>query len=190
MTIITLKDRDDTANTLISLQTWRRNAKECNQPALYDALSEAIATIKALDKALKDTGKAHFETFTRSPADAAFSDYIRARANYQCEHCGTSYTAQSTGLQCSHHFSRRHWAIRFHPDNAAALCHHCHNFWYSKDVPEAARWLENKIGRDAINALIELKNQPQTKPTASELDAIAVHWRKETEKLLANNKAA
>ena len=42
MTIITLKDRDDTANTLISLQTWRRTAKECNQPALYDALSEAI----------------------------------------------------------------------------------------------------------------------------------------------------
>jgi len=82
MTIITLKDRDDTANTLISLQTWRRTAKECNQSALYDALSEAIATIKALDQALKDTGKAQFATFTRSPADAAFSDYIRARANY------------------------------------------------------------------------------------------------------------
>ena len=46
------------------------------------------------------------------------------------------------------------------------------------------------MGCAAITALIELKNQPQTKPTASELDAIAVHWRKETEKLLANNKAA
>ena len=128
MTIITLKDRDDTANTLISLQTWRRTAKECHQPALYDALSEAITTIKALDKALKDTGKTYFETFTRSEADAAFSDYIRARAGYRCERCGTSYPAKSAGLQCSHHFSRRHWAIRFHPDNAAALCHHCHNY--------------------------------------------------------------
>ena len=57
-------------------------------------------------------------------------------------------------------------------------------------MPEAARWLESKIGRDAIDALIELKKQPQSKPTASELDAIAAYWRKETEKLLANMKTA
>ena len=183
MTIITLKDRDDTANTLISLQTWRRTAKECNQPALYNALSEAIATIKALDKALKDTGKAHFETFTRNAADAAFSDYIRARAGYRCERCGKQYKAKSNGLQCSHHFSRRHYNIRFDPDNAAALCHHCHNYWYSKDVPEAARWLEDKIGQARVNRLIALKNQKQSKPTASEEAAIAEKYRQLKEQL-------
>ena len=105
MTIITLKDRDETANTLISLQTWRRNAKECNQSALYDALSEAIATIKALDKALKDTGKTCFETFTRSAADVAFSDYIRARAQYQLlvqQRCARScpLVGKQNGVRC------------------------------------------------------------------------------------------
>nr|DAY00587.1 MAG TPA: NinG recombination protein [Caudoviricetes sp.] len=190
MTVITVKDQSPTEQILSSLKTWQRDAKKFKQTALYDLLVETAAHIKKQEKALNDEGKKVFEEFTRTPADAAFSNYIRARAGYRCERCGKQYKAKSTGLQCSHHFSRRHYNIRFDPDNAAALCHHCHNFWYSKDVPEAARWLENKIGRDAINALIELKNQPQTKPTASELDAIAAHWRKETEKLLANNKAA
>lgn len=190
MTVITPKEQDDTAQTLINLQTWKRDAKKYGQTALYDLLHEAMNTIKTLDKILRDTGKERFETFTRNEADVAFSDYIRARAHYCCEHCGTAYPVQSTGLQCSHHFSRRHWAIRYHPDNAAALCHHCHNYWYSKDVPEAARWLEAKIGGDKINALIALKSQPQKQPTASELDTIAEHYRRETEKLLAHQKAA
>ena len=91
--------------------------------------------------------------------------------------------AKSTGLQCSHHFSRRHYNIRFDPDNAAALCHHCHNYWYSKDVPEAARWLEDKIGQERVNRLIALKNQKQSKPTASEEAAIAEKYRQLKEQL-------
>ena len=183
MTVITIKDQSPTEQILSSLKTWRRTAKECHQPALYDALSEAITTIKALDKALKDTGKTYFETFTHTPADAAFSDYIRARAGYRCERCGKQYKAKSNGLQCSHHFSRRHYNIRFDPDNAAALCHHCHNYWYSKDVPEAARWLEDKIGQARVNRLIALKNQKQSKPTASEEAAIAEKYRQLKEQL-------
>ena len=183
MTVITVKDQSPTEQILSSLKTWQRDAKKSNQTALHDLLAETAAHIKKQEKALNDEGKKVFEEFTRTPADAAFSDYIRARAGYRCERCGKQYEAKSTGLQCSHHFSRRHYNIRFDPDNAAALCHHCHNYWYSKDVPEAARWLEDKIGQARVNRLIALKNQKQSKPTASEEAAIAGKYRQLTEQL-------
>lgn len=183
MTVITVKDQSPADQILNSLKTWRRDAKAFKQTALYDLLSEVADHIRKQEKALHDNGRKVFEEFTRSEADAAFSDYIRARAGYRCEHCGKQYQAKSNGLQCSHHFSRRHYNIRFDPDNAAALCHHCHNYWYSKDVPEAARWLEAKIGRERIERLIALKNRPQKKPTASEEAAIAEKYRQLKEQL-------
>ena len=120
MTVITVKDQSPTEQLLSSLQTWQRDAKKFKQTALYDLLAETVAHIKKQEKALNDEGKKVFEEFTRSEADAAFSDYIRARAGYRCERCGKQYKAKSNGLQCSHHFSRRHYNIRFDPDNAAA----------------------------------------------------------------------
>ena len=176
MTVITVKDQSPTEQILSSLKTWQRDAKKSNQTALHDLLVETAAHIKKQEKALNDEGKKVFEEFTRTPADAAFSDYIRARAGYRCERCGKQYEAKSSGLQCSHHFSRRHYNIRFDPDNAA-------NYWYSKDVPEAARWLEDKIGQERVNRLIALKNQKQSKPTASEEAAIAEKYRQLKEQL-------
>ncbi len=183
MTVITVKDQTDTQALLARLQTWQRDAKKYGQAALYDLLHETCAHIRSREKALAGAGRQAFETFTRNEADAAFSDYIRARAGYCCEHCGKRYPAKGTGLQCSHHFSRRHFAIRYHPDNAAALCHHCHSYWFAKDIPEAARWLEEKIGRERIDALIALKQQPQKRHSASEIAKIAAYYRTETEKL-------
>ena len=187
MTVVTVKDRTDTQVLLAHLQTWQRDAKKYGQTALYDLLHETCTHIRRQEKALADTGREAVETFTHNEADAAFSDYIRARAGYCCERCGKRYPAKGTGLQCSHHFSRRHFAIRYHPDNAAALCYHCHNYWFAKDIPEAARWLEEKIGRERIDALIALKQQPQKRQSASEIAQIAAYYRAETEKL--NGKA-
>ena len=121
MTVITVKDQSPTEQILSSLKTWRRDAKKNKQTALYDLLSEVADHIRKQEKSLNDSGKKVFEEFTHTPADAAFSDYIRARAGYWCERCGKQYEAKSNGLQCSHHFSRRHYNIRFDPDNAAAL---------------------------------------------------------------------
>lgn len=80
MTVITVKDQSPTEQLLSSLQTWQRDAKKFKQTALYDLLAETVAHIKKQEKALNDEGKKVFEEFTRSEADAAFSDYIRARA--------------------------------------------------------------------------------------------------------------
>ncbi|OOR87229.1 HNH endonuclease [Moraxella caviae] len=164
-------------NLLKDLKIWRRDSKKYGQTALYDLLSGLNQYIGKMQKALDNEGKKVQEGFTISPADAAFSAYIRKRANYCCERCGKQYEPNSNSLQCSHHFSRRYHNIRYDPDNALALCYHCHVFWYQKDVPEAARWLEDKIGKDKIDRLIALKNQPQKKPTQSELDTITEKYK-------------
>ena len=63
----------------------------------------------------------------RTPADAAFSNCIRERANWTCERCGTYYPeGNRNGIECSHHHSRGNWSIRFDPMNAECLCTGCH----------------------------------------------------------------
>lgn len=153
---------------LKEISIWRKDAKKFKQTALYDLLSETEKYIKSQGKEYtpKKTG------FTLTPADKAFSNFIRSRANWCCERCGTQYEPNTRGLQCSHHFSRRYYNIRYDPDNAVALCYNCHVYWYQKDIPEAYLWLEQKIGKAKIDRLIKLKNQPQVKQTQSELDEI------------------
>ena len=64
----------------------------------------------------------------RTPADAAFSDCVRERANWTCERCGSCFPeGRRGGLDCSHHHSRGNWSIRFDPLNAEALCYGCHS---------------------------------------------------------------
>lgn len=183
MTVITIKDTCPVAEHIKQLKIWQRDSKKYQQTALYSLLSESLDIIKKQQKAMAAEGREIREGFTRNAADAAFSDYIRARAGHKCEKCGKHYPAKSTGLQCSHNYSRRHHNIRYHPDNALALCHHCHNYWYSKDIPEAARFLEAKIGKERIAELERLKAQPNRKHSAAELDEIAEHYRAETAKL-------
>ena len=178
MTIITLQNTDPIDAHLNSLKTWKRDAKKFKQTALYDVLSESINLIGKLRKEKPD---AKVEGFTHTNADLAFSDYIRARAGYCCERCGKKYPKKSNGLQCSHNFSRRYYNIRFHPDNALALCHYCHNYWFSKDIVEAVRFLEEKIGKEKLAELERLKNLPDAtkKPSQSELDSIAEFYTKQ-----------
>lgn len=157
------------------IKVWKRDAKKFGQSALYDLLSDVLDYIKQQDKTSNSEETTTFG-FTLTPADKAFSEFIRKRDNYTCQKCGSKHEPNSKGLHCSHHFSRRYYNIRFDPNNAIALCHNCHNYWYQKDVPEAARWLEQKLGKDKIDRLIELKNQPQKKLTASEQLEIEQYW--------------
>lgn len=183
MTVITLKDTDPVSAHLAQLKTWKRDCKKFKQTALYDLLDESIRIIGRQQKALAAEEREIYESFERNAADAAFSDYIRARAGYKCERCGTRYEAKSTGLQCSHNFSRRHHSIRYHPDNALALCHNCHNYWFSKDIPEAARFLEQKLGKQRLVELEWKKAEQRGRHSASEIDEIAAHYRKLTQEL-------
>lgn len=117
----------------------------------------------------------------RSPADVAFSKCIRAAADYKCQRCGKQYDSSSTGLHCSHNFSRRHRTIRWCVDNAYALCYSCHQ-WFGSEPYEAGKWLEEMMGEGALQLLIEKKNMKVKIPTAEEKE-IAKHYRQQLERI-------
>lgn len=113
----------------------------------------------------------------RSPADEAFSKCVRERANYCCERCGKVYDASSTGLHCSHHFSRRHRSIRWCGDNAMALCYACHE-WYGGNPADSGAWLRGVLG-DGMLDLLREKRDLGVRVTKDEEKEIAAHYRRE-----------
>ena len=117
----------------------------------------------------------------RTPADDYFSKCVRARTDYVCERCGKQYYKSSTGLHCSHNYSRRHRTIRWCKENALALCFGCHQ-WYEVNPPESGRWLENKLGKGTIQLLEENKNAKIKVPKFEEKE-IAKHYREELKKI-------
>lgn len=60
-------------------------------------------------------------------ADIKFSLMIRERDKWTCRRCGKDHSENHAGLDCSHFFGRDHYAVRYDPENAIALCHTpCH----------------------------------------------------------------
>jgi hypothetical protein len=87
-----------------------------------------------------------------TPADSAFSDRIRDRANWTCEICGTRYPPPNSGLQCAHYFSRGFWSTRFDPDNCLAACTHCH-FRLHEDPDFHHDLMISRLGIDRYESL-------------------------------------
>lgn len=117
----------------------------------------------------------------RSPADNWFSKCIRAQANYTCQRCGKVYDKSSTGLHCSHNFSRRHRTIRWCVENAFALCYSCHQ-WFGSEPYEAGKWLEEMLGIEQLDILIEKKNI-KLKISKLEEKEIASHYREQFQRI-------
>jgi len=112
-----------------------------------------------------------------SPADQAFSRCVRERDDWICQKCKTRYPRNSSGLHCSHHFSRRYRTIRWHPLNAMVLCYACHQ-WYGGNPLDSGRWLEAKIGPEAVAELRVLRDTPRKISKKTEKE-IAAHYRRE-----------
>lgn len=123
----------------------------------------------------------------RSPADDAFSKCVRAAADYTCQKCGNVYDKSSTGLHCSHNFSRRHKTIRWCKDNALSLCFHCHS-WFGGSPWESGPWLEDKLGIGLIEMLVEKKNAKIKIPKSEEKE-IAKHYREQL-KIIQEKRAS
>lgn len=116
-----------------------------------------------------------------SPSDTFFSKCVRERSDWTCERCGKQYEENSTGIHCSHIFSRRHRTIRWCGDNAQALCFACHQ-WFGGNPIESARWVQEIVGEGAISILME-KKESRTKVSKLEEKEIAKHYREELKKL-------
>ena len=91
-----------------------------------------------------------------TPADSWFSKCVRSRAGWRCEHCGKQYTQSDTGLHCSHFHGRGNWSLRFHPENASALCYGCHTFM-GANPHEHQRFFKERLGEGMYQILLDLK---------------------------------
>jgi hypothetical protein len=94
------------------------------------------------------------QTIKTSNLDRLFSQYVRARAGYRCERCGEKHASNSTGLHCSHIWSRRHVGTRWHPNNAVAHCMGCHSYLGGNPVL-FTEWAEGYLGADTMQAIRE-----------------------------------
>ena len=112
-----------------------------------------------------------------SPADQAFSKCIRAAADYKCQKCGKQYDKSSTGLHCSHNFSRRHRTIRWCKDNAMSICFSCHQ-WIGGEPLDSGKWIESVLGSGVVEMLREKMNS-KFKISKSEEKEIAKHYREQ-----------
>jgi len=94
-----------------------------------------------------------------TPADSAFSDRIRDRANWTCEICHKQYYPPTNGLQCSHFWGRDYWSVRFDPDNALAACAHCH-FMLGDSPDYHTSVFRERLGEERYNALRDRAYDP------------------------------
>lgn len=67
----------------------------------------------------------------RTKLDIIFSTLIRERAEWSCQFpgCGRLFhEGETAGLDCSHIEGRRKRSVRWHPDNALAMCKYHHRY--------------------------------------------------------------
>lgn len=122
-------------------------------------------------------------------ADSYFSKCVRASNQYICERCGTQYDKSSTGLHCSHIFSRRHRTIRWCKDNAQSLCMACHS-WLGGNPADSGAWLTETLGEAHLEILREKMNS-KVKVSKLEEKDIAKHYREQLkliEQAIANGE--
>ena len=117
----------------------------------------------------------------RDAADKWFSDVIRQKAGYQCEHCGK----QDGRMECCHIFGRAAKSVRWSIDNAISMCHYCH-LTFTANPLDFAIFLQNYMGQGHLDILREKWQvlMPTTKKLRAE---IASHYREEHKKMLADD---
>lgn len=124
----------------------------------------------------------------RTKHDDVFSKLVRERAGWTCEACDKYHPeGQRQSLHCSHIFSRRHKATRWHPDNAVAHCFSCHQRLGENPV-EFTQWAEEKLGRERLERLQQRARQV-VKMTKHDLEDLYQHMRAQYGQMLEQRKA-
>jgi len=95
----------------------------------------------------------------RTPLDTQFSLYIRNRAGWKCERCGTQYPKPHAGLHCSHFHGRGKKSVRFDEDNAASLDFGCHQKMGADPVAHCDFFMK-RLGQKRYDALTIRANTP------------------------------
>lgn len=116
--------------------------------------------------------------------DSIFSKLVRERVNYTCENCGTYYPEGRArmAIHCSHYYSRRHQATRYHPDNAFAHCYGCHQK-LGGDPGEFYRWYVERMG-EGREELIREKANSIFKRTKADKEDLYKHMKEQHKTML------
>lgn len=125
-----------------------------------------------------------------TPADKAFSEYIRTRDNWTCQRCGKQYDplvpTDRMALHCSHFKGRGKEATRFEPLNADALCYGCHQY-FTSHPDEHYHWQVQRKGQDIIDRVILQSNGYKSK---SERPLEKKYWVEQLKLLTEQRKSA
>ena len=113
----------------------------------------------------------------RDQADKWFSDVVRAKAGWQCEHCGK----QDGRMECAHIYGRRLKSVRWSLDNAVCLCHWCHRD-FTENPLKFTDWLDQYFGKGHLDLLREKRNQI-LKANDLVKKEISAHYRSEFRKM-------
>ena len=127
----------------------------------------------------------------RLTADKHMSDALRKKAKFVCQACDKDYSDRPQGLQCSHFISRGHWATRYDPKNALALCAYCHNYVEGFPVAHINLWRDihgSIYGRDSsdteLNQLLGREScNGRAQYARNNVKAISAHYREESKRL-------
>lgn len=113
----------------------------------------------------------------RDQADKWFSDVVRQKANYTCEHCHKT----DSRMECAHIYGRRLKSVRWSLDNAVCLCHWCHRVFTENPV-QFTDWLNQYFGAGHLEILNEKRNQI-FKANDLVKKEISAHYRAELKKM-------
>ena len=118
--------------------------------------------------------------------DTWFSKAIRQRDGWRCRHCGVHTDQTASLMDCAHIQKRTHKSTRWDPANAVTLCRTpCHNYFETHPV-EFVHWLEEEIGREALENLVRKSQQPMKTPDYL-LEEISDHYRTEFNRMVKSD---
>lgn len=125
----------------------------------------------------------------RTAADHWFSRCVRLRSSFKCQGCGNQYEENSTGLHCSHFYSRAKKGVRYDGDNAFAHCYGCHQKFGSNPDYFVTHYLD-EYGEGMLEILREKVNDiDRGRRMSREEKDIAKHYKEEAARL-ENDRAA
>lgn len=117
----------------------------------------------------------------RTTEDAYFSDCIRLRSDWTCEHCGLEFHGPDKAIQCCHIYSRKFNVLRWSADNAVCMCGSCHAK-FTDAPPEFTHWLVSHLGEGHLKLLKE-KKQGMLKMNKLVKKEIRDHYREEFKRM-------
>lgn len=89
----------------------------------------------------------------RNATDKVFSDYVRMKADYICEHCKRDFKENLQGIHVSHYVGRGNKSVRWNEDNVTVACFSCHRR-LSENPHRHTEYMIKKLGQKKYDELI------------------------------------